>query len=141
MIPPTDELKGFALLKNPSKETILLSIGSVVQINKAGLSAIGDPVYVNLFFDAFGKRMMVKKAKKGEENVFRVTENAGLTNYGLIKTTILQIIEKDKFPGQTVVSYLGHKVKDTDCLIFDLGTVHMMRDIRKITRSTAKDEH
>lgn len=137
MIPPTDELKGFVLLKNPSKELIMMNIGKIVLINKAGLDAIGRPMYVNLFFDECGKRMMVKKAGKQDENIFRVTKSAGLSDQGLIKTTILSVIEKEEFPDQTVLSYLGYKVKGTDCLIFDLRVPHM---IRKFPRSTAKNE-
>lgn len=126
MIPPNDELKGFVLLENPSKDTILLSIGKVILVNKAGLTAIGSPMYINVFFDECGKRMMVRKAEKKNENIFFVKKH-GISDYSLLKETILRIIEKEDFPEQTVVSYLGHKVKNCDSIIFNLGKVHMMR--------------
>ena len=134
MFRPNDDLQGFVLLENPSKETILLNIGNIVLVNKAGLHAISDPMYVNIFFDECGKRLMIRKADKKCDNIFRVTKS-GISDYTLIKSTILRIIEKENFPERTVISYLGHRVKDSDCLIFDLSTIHM---VRRFPRSSEK---
>ncbi len=126
MIPPTDELKGFVLLENPSRSAVILSVGNTMLINRAGLEAIGNPKFVNIFFDECGMRMMVKKANPKDENVFRVAKS-GLSDQSVIKRRILEITNKEEFPERTVVSYLGHKVKSSDSLIFDLSRVHMER--------------
>lgn len=133
MVNPADPLKGFVLFPN-TKESLMVTVGSgYVRISADTLRIIGSPTHINVFFDDFGKRMLVKAAKKDMPNVFGFSKSGSIANYGGVREKILQLAEITPQPGD-VIRFFGKKHGD-DFAIFCLAepkiTKYSMHLVRK----------
>lgn len=113
----TDPLSGFVLYKN-EKEMIQVTIGkSYVRLSSDALRVVGNPDFVNIFFDDMNQRMAVKASDASMPNVFDVTPSSGIRKCGPLLDKILSISEQEQRSGE-VIRFPGQKYGDY--VIFDL---------------------
>lgn len=111
-------LDGFVLYKN-EKETVKLTVGKdYVRVSSDALRMIGDPDYINIFFDEQRQRMAVKASDKTMPNTFAVTSTYGVCKCGSLRNRILEIADLELYPGE-VVRFSGSKCSQ-DYVIFNL---------------------
>ena len=114
----TDPLAGFVLFPNV-KEVVQMSIGrGYIRISSDAIRLIGDPHFLNVFFDEPGKRMAVKAADDKMPNTFGMGKNTGLNKCAALLEKVLQVAETEWHPGE-VIRFDG--VKYSDYVIFDLS--------------------
>lgn len=115
----TDPLAGFVLFPN-EREVIQLSIGrGYIRISSDAIRMIGDPSWINVFFDEPGKRMAVKAATDKMPNTFGMGKNTGLAKCTALLEKIIEISGVEWHPGE-VIRFNGRKYGD-DYVIFDLS--------------------
>lgn len=120
----TDPLAGFVLFPN-AKEVIQFSVGrGYVRLSSDAIRLIGDPSYINVFFDEPGKRMAVKAATEKMPNVFGTGKSAGLNKCATLIEKILAVAETEWHPGE-VIRFNG--VKYSDYVIYDLSKPKVTR--------------
>ena len=120
----TDPLAGLVLFQNV-KEVIQIAIGrGYVRISSDAIRLIGDPSFINVFFDESGKRMAVKAATEKMPNVFAVGKHTGLNKCGVILEKIIQVAGVEWHPGE-VIRFNGQKY--SDYVIFDLSKSKTVR--------------
>ena len=111
-------LDGFVLYKN-EKETVKLTVGKdYVRVSSDALRMIGEPEYINIFFDETSRRMAVKASDSSMPNVFVVTTAYGISRCAVLREKILEIADIEWKPGQ-VIRFNGQKCNH-DYVIFDL---------------------
>lgn len=112
-------LEGFVLFPN-EREVIQLSIGrGYIRISSDAIRLIGDPSFINVFFDETGRRMAVKAATDKMPNTFGMGKNTGLNKCAMLIEKILTVAETEWHPSE-VIRFNGRKYGD-DYVIFDLS--------------------
>ena len=120
----TDPLAGFVLFPNV-KEVVQMSIGrGYIRISSDAIRLIGNPEFLNVFFDESGKRMAVKAATEKMPNVFGMGKNTGLNKCAALLEKVLKVAETEWHPGE-VIRFDG--VKYENYVIFDLSKSKTVR--------------
>ena len=129
MIQKTSELEGFVVFANVQKVLRLTVSTGSMRISVDAAREIGDPQYINIFFDDNKKRMAIKAATKSMENVFRIT-NTKVNNMAIIRDKILKLLEMELVPAGSALRFIGSKTS-SGYIIFDLTKSQQIQFSRK----------
>ena len=113
------------------------TIGAVItgdrnmRLTDGAISLLGNPEYVNVFFDEPGKRMMIRKAEKDMPNIFRIQAKS-FQCLGVIQH-IHFIAGTNTKPG-LAVRFEGIDPKASGCVIIDLNKHTVISTAKAIPR-------
>ena len=118
------DLDGFVLFTETKGTTYDLSVAVIMSKSNIRLTGgakklLEGAAYVNIFFDESGKRMMLRKAEKGNANIFRLNAGQNLLSLA-VRKQIRAITGISNIPVWSGVRFEGYQPVPNS-VIFDLS--------------------
>jgi len=120
-----NDLEGFVLFEIRSGLAADLSVSVILTVNYLRLTTtafrqLGSPEFVNVFFDEHGKRMMLKKADKRNQNIVKVDQKTKSISSVSLRMMIQKISGVEASGGHRF-RLDGYNPHCNDTVIFDLA--------------------
>ena len=120
------ELDGFVVVKRNAKqirnEISIRVDGGMVRFSAKAMRVLGNPTYINIFFDERQKRMLIVNSAVENENTFKLVGGGKCDHSKCINSDRLVRLVRNVAEVNDYANYLGHLVDGCDDkVIFDLS--------------------